>query len=302
MNINNYIDKLMENLPKSIVNIDKPTEINLILGGGAFNGVYILGALYFLKEMERKKYIIVKKISTCSISSLLALLYLTDNLDKANELYFDIINHFKKRGNLSNIFSMKPIFKEYLSDENINKSLDNKLYICYNNIKTYKKCVISKYKNFDHLFEMIIRSCFVPFIINYKPSYKYKYIDGMVPHFLSNNKKNTQTIYLDVYTFDKIEYSFNIKNENNNYHRIFEGIIDIHKYFIKNRNTTMCSNVDKWNLKNYIAYFIYLIVERIMIYFISYFSYFTSIFKYKYDKLKPIISEIIKYYLVNPSL
>ena len=59
--IDNYIHKLMENLPENIKNRKKPLKIDLVLSGGAFNGSYILGALYFLKELEREKYIIIKK-------------------------------------------------------------------------------------------------------------------------------------------------------------------------------------------------------------------------------------------------
>ena len=172
--IKKYIKTLIKNLPKN--KLDKPEKIDIILEGGAFNGSYILGALYFLKELERKNYIIIKKISTCSISSILALLYLTDNLDKANELYFDIIKDFKKKGNLSKILKIKDLFKQHICNEKLN-FLNKKLYICYNNIDSFKKRVVCKYKDIDELFDVIIRSCFIPFLINFQPSYKDKYID-----------------------------------------------------------------------------------------------------------------------------
>jgi hypothetical protein len=79
----------MENLPENIKNRKKPLKIDLVLSGGAFNGSYILGALYFLKELEREKYIIIKRISTCSVSSFLGLLYLTDNLNYGGNIYLD---------------------------------------------------------------------------------------------------------------------------------------------------------------------------------------------------------------------
>jgi len=52
--INPIIDKLIDNLPDTLKNTDKPTQIDLILGGGAFNGSYLIGALFFLKEMEKR--------------------------------------------------------------------------------------------------------------------------------------------------------------------------------------------------------------------------------------------------------
>ena len=131
----------MENLPEDIVNSKKPMKIDLILGGGAFNGSYILGALYFLKEMERKKYIVIRRISTCSISSILAILYLTDNLDRANELYFDIIEDLKDKGNLSKLLDLKNMIKNHISHDKL-VLLNKKIYICYNDVTTFKKQVV----------------------------------------------------------------------------------------------------------------------------------------------------------------
>ena len=298
MDINLYANKLMENLPTNITNASEPLKVDLILGGGAFNGSYILGALYFLKEMERKNYIYVRRISTCSISSIMALLYLTDNLDKANELYFDIVNDFKKKGNLSNLLTIKQKFKDVLKDDACH-TLNKKLYICYNNISKFKKCVVNKYKNADHLFEIMTRSGFMPFMINFNPSYKNKYIDGITPYFFKNNDSSIKILYFDVYTIDKIVYSLNIRNEKNNYHRLFEGMLDIHKFFIKNCNTTMCSDTSKWGVINYLTYYIYLLIGWITLYLMGIICIFTNIFQDKYELIKPIIAIIIRFFLKN---
>lgn len=297
--IHEYILKLMENLPDNITKRDAPLQIDLILGGGAFNGSYILGSLYFLKELERKKYIQIRRISTCSISSILALLYLTDNLDKANELYFDIIQDFKNKCNLSKLFDLKDMFKKYITHETFCR-LNKKLYICYNNIDTYQKCVVNKYKDIDELFDVITRSCFVPFIIDFQPCYKDTYIDGIIPYFFKSKKsKKNKRIYLDVYTLDKLIYSINIKNEKNNYHRLFEGLLDIHKFFIKQTNTTMCSDLDNWSLYNYAMYYIYIVVERITIYFISFVNFIYKMKNTNFDSEKSIVEKAIKYILTN---
>ena len=285
----------MENLPENITKTKDPIKIDLILGGGAFNGSYILGALYFLKEMERRNYIIIKRVSTCSISSILALLYLTDNLDKANEFYFDVIQDFKNKGNLSKLFELKKLFEKYITND-VCKNINKKLFICYNNINTNKKHVVNKYKDIDHLFDTITRSCFVPFIIDFNPCYKDKYIDGIIPYFFKSNKN--KRIYLDVYTLDKLAYAINIKNEQNNYHRLFEGMLDIHKFFIKECNTTMCSDLDNWSIYNYTIYYIYIIVEKITLFFIGFiYTMKSSFFKNKYNNIVPIIEKTIKNFL-----
>jgi hypothetical protein len=294
--ITNYIHKLMENLPQNIKNRKKPLKIDLILSGGAFNGSYILGALYFLKELERRKYIIIKRISTCSVSSFLGLLYLTDNLNYANELYFKIIEDFKNKYNLSKIFELKDMFK------NINNEtcsiLNNKLFISYSNIITRKKNVANNYKNIDSLFDIITRSCYIPFMIDYQPCYKNKYIDGINPYIFRSNKN--KRIYIDVCTLDKLQYALDVKNEKNNYHRLYEGIIDIHMFFVKQINTNMCSYVDNWTIRNYIYYCIYIIVEKISIIYISYIVKIKSLFlKNNYNIIENFIKKLIKMLLVN---
>jgi len=294
--IHEYVLTLMENIPEHMTKCEKPVKIDLILGGGAFNGSYILGALYFFKELERKKYIEIQRISTCSISSILALLYLTDNLDKANELYFDIICDFKDKCNLSKLFELKDIFKQYITNDQC-RQLDKKLYICYNNIHTQKKSVVNKYKNIDYLFEIITRSCFVPFIIDFQPCYKEKYIDGIIPYFFQS--KQAKQLYLDVYTLDKLFYSINIKNEKNNYHRLFEGLLDIHKFFVKQTNTTMCSDLDKWSLYHYTVYYLYLLIERITIIIIGFIHYLNKIPITNGIDIKHLVKQICKYIFTN---
>ena len=53
--IHDYVLKLIGNLPDEIKNVKSPMIIDLVLDGGIFNGSYLVGALHFLKEMEKKK-------------------------------------------------------------------------------------------------------------------------------------------------------------------------------------------------------------------------------------------------------
>lgn len=297
--INEYIDKLLENLPETITNSKKPIEIDLILGGGALNGSYILGALYFLKEMEKKKFITIKRISACSISCILAVLYLTDNLDKSNELYYDLLNDFKNKCNFSKLFELKELIgnKILINDCSF---LNKKLYICFNDISSFKKYVVCKFDNIDHLFEIITRSCFVPFLVDFNPCYKNKYIDGIIPYFFKL-KSNTKIIYLNVYTLDKLFYAVSVKNEKTNYHRLFEGVLDIHKYFIKTTNTTMCTDLNNFNITNYALYYTYLFIEQVIIRLIYFINKIKCILlaTNKYECFKSNLGEIIKFFLLN---
>lgn len=292
--IENYIHTLMENLPPRT----NPLKINLVLGGGAFNGSYILGALYFFKELERSNYIKINKISCCSVSSVLGLLYLTDNLDKANTLYLELIQSFKENKNLSKIYELKTMLQQ--SNIDVSK-LNRKLYICYNNIQTCKKEIKSKFNNIDYLFEIITRSCYIPLLVDLQLTYKNKYIDGMIPYFFQN--QNHKTIFIDVYTLDKLYYSIHIKNEKSNTHRLLEGALDIHRFFIKNCNTTMCSDVNKWSIYYYIVYYLYIIIEMIIIRIVYYITQCTIAneliheFIYNNNKLNYIMSLLLVKFL-----
>jgi len=307
--IKNYVLKLMENLPENITESKTPMKTDLIISGGAFNGSYILGILFFFKEMENKNYLTIKRISTCSISTLLGLLYLTDNLDKANELYFLFKKELSSKFNFSKLLNIKDILKNIIKPEHCS-ILNKKLYISFNDVSSLKKQVVCKFKNIDYLFDIIIRSCFLPFLIDYNPSYKDKYMDGITPYFFKKKQNNSLTcsnrrrIYLDVCTLDKLFYAISVKNEKTNYHRLFEGLLDIHKFFIKNCNTTICSDLDKWSMYNYLLYYIWIFIEKLLVYFICFINKIKSysLFSKKYKYFKKNIGKMIKFFLLNQCL
>ena len=68
--IKKIINQLLDDNQINLNFGEKPQRIDIVLGGGAFNGSYLIGALFFLKEMEKRNYIIVERISGCSIGSI----------------------------------------------------------------------------------------------------------------------------------------------------------------------------------------------------------------------------------------
>ena len=62
----NYI----ENLASNYTIRDNPIAIDLVLDGGAFNGFYQLGSLKLIKQLEKKGYLKVNKISGVSVGSI----------------------------------------------------------------------------------------------------------------------------------------------------------------------------------------------------------------------------------------
>jgi hypothetical protein len=266
--IDKYVNTFINNLPKEII---KNNRIDLVLDGGMFNGSYLVGAMYFLKEMEKRRYIQIERISGCSIGSLVAFLYYIDSLDLMATLYEEIHREFKKTHNLLFIKNLKKYIIERIP-ENICEKINGKLFICYNDIKKRKKKIKSNYKNIDEIIETIIKSCYVPLLVDNKLCYKHKYIDGINAHIFKpeNNKK---ILHMELLGYDKITYSFNTKNEKTNFHRILSGLLDIHLFFIKRTSTPMCSYVNEWNLFQMVNYRIKILIEYIVVYFLSIFYY-----------------------------
>ena len=269
--IENYVQNLMANLPKRT----EPENINLILDGGMFNGSYLTGALYFLREMEKQKYVTIHKISCCSIGSVCAVLYKIDALDLMPELYNIILKQFKETRHFDSFKTCLDKIKDRIVTTRGNDfylKLNNCLYITYYDVKKGKKIIKSKYKNVDDLIDTVYKSCFVPFIANGNMVYKKRYCDGVNPYIFPN-ESNRKTLYLDLFGSDKIHYMLSVKNEKNNFHRILAGLLDIHLFYIKQNSTQMCSYVNKWSLyQTFHNRILKWIIERV-IFYVVYISY-----------------------------
>ena len=287
--INDYVLKLIGNLPDEIKNVQSPIIIDLVLDGGIFNGSYLVGALHFLKEMEKQKFITINRISGCSVGSIIGFLYYIDCLELMPKFYEIIHKDFKENYNLKIIKDLKNLLGDTIP-KNICEKINNKFFISYNNIKKGKKIVKNTYKDIDELLNSIIKSCYIPFLIDGNILYENKFIDGINP-FIFKKEANIKILYLDLYGYDKIGNLLNVKNEKSNFHRILSGLLDIHTFFIKQSNTQMCSYVNDWNLNNLLFYSIKLMIEKILIYLIYFTIYIKEKFSYNYKN--NIISKIV---------
>lgn len=255
--IENYVQNLMINLPKR----KDPENINLILDGGIFNGSYLIGALYFLREMENQKYINIKKISSCSIGSVCAVLYEIDALDLMPELYNIMVKQFKETRHFDALKPCLNTIKQRITPELLKSKLNRVLYISYYDIKKGKKIIKSKYKSVDELIDTVYKSCFVPFVANGDMVYKKRYCDGINPYIFPS-ESNRKNLYLDLFGSDKIGHMLSVKNEKTNFHRILAGLLDIHLFYIKQNSTQMCSYVNHWS-------FYQIVYNRILKWFIE---------------------------------
>ena len=302
--LNKYINKLINNLPESLKNNKTPLQIDLILDGGLFNGGYLVGSLYFLQEMEKRNYIKINRISSCSIGSIIGLLYFMDNLDIVPKLYKIILKHLNQKYNFNLIKNLKQILQDNISDKiinNLNLQVNNKFYISYYNIKKGEKIIKCKYKNIDDIINTIIKSCFIPLLIDGNILYKNKYIDGINP-YIFDIKSNTKILYLDLFGYDKLSYFINVKNEKTNFHRILYGLLDIHTFFIKETSTSMCSYINDFNILNICHKLFKKIIEYIIIhiiYFIIFIQKIIPVHFYSNNNCSNICSNIYK--IINKS-
>jgi hypothetical protein len=289
--INDYVIKLIENLPDDLKNSKTPLRLDLVLDGGMFNGSYLVGALYFLKEMEKRNYIIIERISGCSIGSAVAILYFIDALDMMSPLYDIVKKEFQNGYKLPTIKELKIHLNDRIPS-NICEKVNGKLYICYNNIKKGKKTIKSSYKDIDEIFDTIIKSCFLPYLIDGNFLYDNKYVDGMNP-YIFNKVPDKKILYLDLFGYDKIGNLLNVKNEKSNFHRILSGLLDIHNFYIKQSDTQMCSYVNDWSVSNKTFNYIKTLTEKLTLNFIYLVIYFKTIIPFGYDFENSLVYKII---------
>ena len=260
MTIAAFINSMIDNIDDKQI----PKEIDLILDGGAFNGIYMLGGLFYLKEMERRGKIIIKRISGCSIGALMGLCFLTDKLDIA----FDICNRcykiVRKKRKIKYIINEK-LLRDNMDDTDLIK-LQNNLYITYFDAFKGKQILKKNYKNNEDVINCILKTAHIPYLSNGSMTYKDGCIDGAFPYMFKKRYKNRKIIFLNLQSFDKITKMLFIKNEKNIYPRIFEGLLDMHKFIETCQPNNMCSYVDDWGMKEIILFRLREIIYTMIIY------------------------------------
>jgi hypothetical protein len=274
------VSSLVDNISKK--NISENTcilDLDITMSGGAFNSNYLVGCLYFLREMQERHLIRIHRMSSCSASSLIAFLFLTNNLELFHEKLYDIaVSSF--RCNKTFIFTKSTIqfildiVKHSLPhDENsILKMINKKLYITYFDVKLRRKIIKKKYKSIKDVFETIKKSSYIPHITMNKLLYRNRYMDGCTPHIFENGKR--KQLFINMIGKDKIKESLILKNNKNGVHKIVNGILDAYYFFFKGcAETSMCSYVDNWSYFKNIKYKLIYTLSFMLCYFIFFYNF-----------------------------
>lgn len=225
-------------------NIKLPIHYDIILDGGAFNGSYTLGALFYFKELQDRGFANIYRISGASVGSIMGMLFIANKLELGSLLYSRFFSYFKSTGSLR---ILKKSVRKIISklDVNFYTLCNNRLFISYFDCKNNKHIIQSKFSSNNDLCKAIIKSTFVPYLINGKLLYKSKYMDGLYPYIFPQNS-NRKRIFIDL--TQNITKMLYIKNEVNNSERIIEGMLDLHYLLFNNCSRRYCSFIDDWNI------------------------------------------------------
>lgn len=244
--MNSLLPQCIDNLEQKWLNTgsNQIQHYDLILDGGAFSGSYTLGCLMYLKELTARKRVQIHRISGTSVGSIMGLLFVADKLEYGNILYKQFFKYYKKNGSLSILKkSIRKVVRTF--DKDFYLSCNNRLYISYFDCRNNKHITQYMYSSNKDITNTIIKSSFIPFVLDGKFMHKQKYIDGLYPHIFAK-RDGTKRMYIDL--THKIWRMLYIKNEVNNSERILEGILDIHHLLFHEQTKNFCSFVDDWNI------------------------------------------------------
>jgi len=174
-----------------------------------------------------------------------------DKLDVFNEFSNEVLYFFKKKYNLYHL-KEKLIQTLNIMDKDDYKKLNKKLYITYFDIDKKKQIIVKKYKSNNDVIETIIKSSYIPFLMGTNITCDGK-IDGGYP-YIFKKKSNIKILYINLLSLNHIKDVFWIKDKNSSYIRILKGILDIHIFFKKHKNTCLCSYVENWGICDYISF------------------------------------------------
>ena len=266
MTLNTYINSLIENINEN----NLPGEIDLVLDSGAFNGVYMMGALFYIKEIERREKIKINRISGASIGSVLGLLFLLDKLDLTMGIALKGYKILRKSQDLTKFKKkLNELMINNLKEDDLDK-INGKLYITYFDTTKNKQIIKKKYKNCEEVKNTILKSMHVPYLFDRNITDNEGCIDGAFPYIFKQKKReNKKILFVNLQSFDKFINMIYIKKEKNIYSRVFNGILDIHNFFSENKPTKMCSYVNEWGIKDILLFRLREIIYTMIVYILS---------------------------------
>lgn len=265
MILHNYITSLIENVPKANI----PSEIDLVLDGGAFNGLYMIGCLFYLKELEEIDSIRIKRVSGCSIGAVLGLIFILNKLEMALDVCKDAFKYLRRHQDLKKFVNVfKTRFNEIVVENDV-KQLNGRFYLTYFDARKGKQIVKKYYRSKQDLLDCVLKSLYVPYIIDRNITDDDGCIDGAFPYMFKKREGKRKILFINLQSWDKIKKMLYIKNEDNIYPRVFEGLMDAHNFFNTNKPNNMCSYVNDWGILDIILFRMRESIYTILVYILG---------------------------------
>ena len=247
--LKSYIDAVTKN---SMNDVTSPREIDLVISGGAFNGGYGYGALMYLRSLEKDNKIKIKRISGCSIGSLLAVDHLSNRSLNLSELYTNLQKCLRDNGKLYVLREIvENVVDNALEDKEFFKKAEGRLFITRTDMSNGNHEVVEKFKDRDELIDAIFSSCYIPYLVDGKCRYREKYIDGIVPFLFTDSER--PSLYIDLMCMSKFHKMIVTMKEVNPHSRIIDGANDASKFFNEN-GSGICSWTNKWGFGQILAF------------------------------------------------
>jgi hypothetical protein len=289
MTLNTYVNCLIENIDEN----NLPRELDLVLDSGAFNGVYMMGSLFYLKQMESREKIKINRVSGASIGSVLGLLFLLDKLDLTIDIAIKGYKILRKSQDLTKFKKkINELMVNNLKEEDLDK-LNGRLYITYFDTSKNKQILKKTYKSCEDVKNTILKSMHVPYLFDRNITDNEGCIDGAFPYIFKQRKRdNKKILFINLQSFDKFINMIYIKKEKNIFSRVFDGIWDIHNFFLENKPTKMCSYVNEWGIKEILFFRLREIIYTMIVYLLSIGLQIEKFFPESWKKEKIIIKFI----------
>jgi hypothetical protein len=141
---------------------------------------------------------------------------------------------------------IKNKFYEIIRDDDM-ININNKFYLTYFDTVKGKQIIKKTYNSKEDLLNCLIKSLYVPYLIDKNLTDKEGCIDGAFP-YIFKPKKYRKILFLNLQSLDKIKKMIFIKHEKNIYPRLLEGLMDTHFFFESNKSNNMCSYVNNWSI------------------------------------------------------
>ena len=143
-----------------------------------------------------------------------------------------------------------------------------------------------------------MKTSYLPYLIDGNCYFKDKgafFLDGLLPHIFKDRNQilNNYILYISPNSLPKLKNILITKNEVSVYGRVSEGILDAYSFFKNEKQSEMCSFVNKWSMSNFIC----LRVKHLIIYI---FLYLVRLLSYFGDNILPILKKNDLYNGIEP--